>query len=578
LTLVSARAYRRDVLRAVMPALVVLLAFLRAPAALGQPLYLDVPNPEANDSHGFGRSVAAYGDDILVGDTFASKVYLLDGDTGVVLRTFVSPGTPGTDWFGAAVAAVGTKVLVGAPSDGTAGLGMGAVYLFDGSTGALLLTIYHPGADYYGGFGAAVAAAGSNLLVGAPGGPYDNLRKTFLLDGSTGAVLQTYVNPSPAQFTQFGLSVAAVGGYVVVGAPGDPVDIPFGGAVYVFDAVTGAHVQTLDNPNPTFQDGFGYRVAAFGTQVLVGSSGNLAYRFDPASGTLLTTYPLFAVTSIATHAGKVLIGSYSGVYVFDPVTAAVLRNYAPYGAFPSDVASIGNRVVVASTEELFQDRRGALFSYCGGLTECGPCETCDASGACVAAPHPTCRAPLSGRSTLTVKDSTSNDRDSVVWTIGATFSDPPRQNPGVVFGQPTYAPVEHDYTLCMYDESTPTPTLVFQATAPAAGDCGAAPCWKDIPISQGGDISGYTYVDGERTPHGMDTMVLRATTPGGGIRLKVQAKGENLSNAPLGMATPPLNLPLRVQLHNRHGHCWEDTYTTGRRNVSGVFRDKSRSP
>ena len=562
--------------RRLIPALALLLAVLRLPDALGQPVYLAIPNPEGGGYLGFGSSVAGYGDDILVGDVWTSRVYLFDGETGAVLRTFVSPNSD--DYFGYAVAAVGTNVLVGAPNDDTIGDELGAAYLFDGATGALLQTLHDPAPTYHAHFGWAVAAAGPNLLIGAPG-ENNNLRTTYLFDGSTGALLQSYVNPSPVGFNQFGRSVAAVGSYVVVGAPSDPVDVAHGGAVYVFDAATGAHVQTLDNPNPYVQSFFGQQLAPFGTDVLVGSYASLTYRFNPATAALLATYP-YSTNSVGAHAGNVLLGGFDGAYVLDPITGATLRRYGgpTYGFGPDAAVSIGNRVVAVSSSEHFRDRFGAVYSFCGGLTECGPCETCDASGACVAAPHPTCRAPLSGRSTLILKDLTPNGRDRVLWKVGGTFSDPPRHDPGFVFGSPTDAVAGHDYTLCVYDESTPTPSVVFQATAPAAGDCGGRPCWRGVQVSQSGTISGYAYLDGEQTPHGLDKIFLRTTTVGGGVRLKVQGKGENLSSAPLGMTTPPLNLPLRVQLHNRRGYCWEDTYPTAGRNASGLLRATARTP
>jgi hypothetical protein len=122
-------------------------------------------------------------------------------------------------------------VLVGAPLDDTVGDELGAAYLFDGATGALLLTLHDPAPTYHAHFGSAVAAAGPNLLIGAPGESYNDLRTTYMFDGSTGALLQSYFNPSPVGFGQFGRSVAAVGSYVVVGAPSDPVDVAHGGAV-----------------------------------------------------------------------------------------------------------------------------------------------------------------------------------------------------------------------------------------------------------------------------------------------------------------------------------------------------------
>jgi hypothetical protein len=553
-----------------------LLAGLRPAAGLAQPVHLAIANPQAG-SDGFGSAVASYGDDVLIGDPSASKVYLYDGDTGALLRTFTSPQVD--DSFGYSVATVGTNVLVGAPYDDTGGTEWGAAYLFDGATGALLRTIVNPGPSLYGHFGSSVAGSGVDLLIGGSGF-YGGAKTAYLYDGSTGSVLQTF--DSPTDTWEFGTAIVDVGGLVAVAAPYDPPS----GLVYVFDRASGALVQTLQNPDPRNIQNFGWELAALGTNLLVGSSApyccstpSAAHLIDPSTGTLLRTYPIFApIFSVAPHGGNVLVGTYYSAVLFDAATAVTLRTFAPPGQFAygnMGVASAGGRVIVSTSESL-QDRSGVVYSFCGGPTECGPCETCDATGACVVAPHPTCRAPLSGGSSLVVKDATPNDRDQVLWRASGAFGDLARDNPGTLFGRPDDAGSGHDYSLCMYDESGPTPALVFQATAPAGGSC-IGPCWSSVRLSRAGDSAGYSYIDALQTPHGVDRMFMR-TTSGTGLRMKVLAKGPNLSSAPLGMATPPFDLPLRVQLQNRLGYCWEATYTTARRNVDGAFRAASKAP
>ena len=109
-------------------------------------------NPTAAAGDHYGFSVATIGTNLLVGapevDQPAAintgRAYLIHGDTGVTLRTFLNP-TPGAgDGFGFAVAALGGNVLVGAPFDDTAGPDAGAVYLFNGATGALIKTFTNP--------------------------------------------------------------------------------------------------------------------------------------------------------------------------------------------------------------------------------------------------------------------------------------------------------------------------------------------------------------------------------------------------------------------------------------------------
>jgi hypothetical protein len=559
-----------------------LLGALHTPHALAQPVLLAIPNPlqpEPPYFTQFGDAIGSVGSDVLVGDPYADAVYLFSGSTGALLRTFTAPNAD--SGFGHSVAGLGPNVLVGAPLDDTGATDAGRAYLFDASTGALLQTFVNPTPETSDEFGYDVAAVGSNALVSAPWGPQAG--KAYLFDASTAALLQTFDNPG--SFAGFGAAVAAVAGNVLVGAPSGQNT---SGGAYLLDASNGMVLQTFVNPFPE-TDGFGFSVAALGTNVLVGAwisccdVNPAAYLFDAATGALLQTFSVTGngASSVAAVGGNAVVAGSDRVHLFDPATGSQLRVLDdPTGGgftYVTRVAALGNKVLVGASNEQFHDRYGAVYGFCGGTTECGPCETCDASGACVAAPHPTCRAPVSGQSTLVLKDKSPNSGDRLLWKFAGTFPDPPRENPGTVFGFPSSSFRTDDYTLCLYDESTPTPSVLFQATAPAASDCGGNPCWREVSLSQGGNIQGYRYVDGDQTPHGLDNILVRMQTTGA-TRMKVRGKGDNLSNAPLGMPSPSLNLPLRLQLQIRGGHCWEATYPAARANVTGLFRAKSDAP
>lgn len=134
--------------------------------------------------------------------------------TFTLTQTFPNP-TPGNDdRFGNAVAAVGNKILVGASLDDTLASNSGAVYLFDGASSTPLLTIVNPNPAANALFGAAVAAFGNDLLVGAPG-----TNKVYLFNGNTGGLITTVSNPSSTA-DEFGFAVAAVGNNFLIGAPG----------------------------------------------------------------------------------------------------------------------------------------------------------------------------------------------------------------------------------------------------------------------------------------------------------------------------------------------------------------------
>src|SRR4051812_2457398 len=88
---------------------------------------------------------------------------------------------------------------------------------------------------------------------------------------SSGALLQTLTNPDPAYFDEIGRSVAISGTTALVGSIYDDSGAENAGAAYVFDATSGAPLQTFTDPTPTFNGLFGQAVAISGNIVLVGA-------------------------------------------------------------------------------------------------------------------------------------------------------------------------------------------------------------------------------------------------------------------------------------------------------------------
>ena len=69
------------------------------------------------------------------------------------------------------------------------------------------------------------------------------------------------------------------------------------------------------------------------------------------------------------------------------------------------------------------------------------------------------------------------------------------------FGDPVST---DDYRLCLFDTSSATPTLLFDAAVPAGGTCAGKPCWK-----ANGD-KGFVYKNKEGTPDGLTGLTLKA--------------------------------------------------------------------
>ncbi|MBN2474997.1 MAG: tandem-95 repeat protein [Pirellulales bacterium] len=356
-------------------------------------------NPAASGNEYFGYSVAAVGGDVLVGAIYASAggtnggaAFLLSGATGQLLQTFASPAPTLGDYFGWSVAAVGDKVLVGAPQDDTAAVDAGAAFLFDADTGELLHTFLDPAPAPGDQFGVSVAGVGDRVLVGAPG---NGAGAAYLFRADTGELLQTFQNPTPAHNDQFGWSVAALGDDVLIGARLDDTGAADAGSAYLFDAATGELLQTFQKPDPADDDRLGVSVAAVGGNVLVGSQyddtaatdAGAAYLFDAATGALLQTFlspaPLandrFGI-SVAGVEGNVLVGSYlddtgavnaGAAYLFDAATGELLQTYenpTPAGGdqFGQAVAALGGNVLIgAYKDDTAAGNSGAVYLFGG---------------------------------------------------------------------------------------------------------------------------------------------------------------------------------------------------------------------
>ena len=177
-----------------------------------------------------------------------------------------SPSPEGADRFGAALAAAGDALFVGAPgSDGN----RGAVHRFervDGEwahTGSFRTDGGTPGDR----LGTSVALAAGTLFAGAPGRAGGGGVAAFEAAGTPGAP-RWATPPDGAAAVGFGTALAVADGMLWVGAPGTAAGA---GAAYVFDPAALAHAHTVD-PTP-FGPGaaFGSSLGAAADVVVVGA-------------------------------------------------------------------------------------------------------------------------------------------------------------------------------------------------------------------------------------------------------------------------------------------------------------------
>jgi len=396
----------------------------------------------------FGFSVSVDGNNVLVGarhdDTGAGRAgsaYLFDATTGNLLQTFNNPTPVFNDQFGISVSVDGNNVLVGAMLDDTGATNAGSAYLFD-TTGNLLQTFNNPTPGSGDQFGNSVSVAGNNVLVGAMGDDTGlfNAGSAYLFD-TTGNLLQTFNNPAPAFDDRFGNSVSVAGNNVLVGAFFDDTGATDAGSAYLFDATTGNLLQTFNNPTPAELDQFGISVSVNGNNVLVGAfiddtggfQAGSAYLFDATTGNLLQTFnspppatnDIFGV-SVSVDGNNVLVGAErddtsgfdaGSAYLFD-TTGNLLQTFnnptpASGDSFGFSVSVNGNNVLVGA----WRDDTGA--------TDAGSAYLFDATPKIEYTSNPS----FSGIDTFdyTISDGSLTDTATVTVTVDNT-NDPPTAN------------------------------------------------------------------------------------------------------------------------------------------------------
>jgi len=527
--------------------------------------------PGTPDRVRFGEGVAVTADVLAVGGVGFVRIH--DRTTGAFLREVTQTSSPpgGFSYFGFSLAPLGADILVGDPVDDD-GVGIGSVERIDPSTGALVRT-YHSVrrtcSNCEENFGTAVAAVGGNVLIAAadddtPAGL--NTGAVYLVDAGTGTVLRTFTSPHPTSAPlstgNFGVSVAAAGADVLVGAPYDLPAAGVRGAAYLFDAATGDLLREFQNPSASPIGTFGAAVAAFGTTIVVGAPSEptlgAVYLFDAGTGTLLHTlvppssatcvYPFDCLgKAIATFGTEVLVGDPFGMprgvaFLFDGTTGVLertLRNPVPTtnDGFGFAVARADGTIVVGSPfdEGPARSDTGVAEVFYGGATGCGPCEAPGPLGGCASTPNPTCRpAAGAGKASLTITNATRDSRDRVAWKWkgrATTIGD---------FAPPLAG---DDVALCVWDESGATPALLFRALAPSDAGCAGSSCWHGAPA-----VDTVSYKSATRSPDGIERIRLVASGPGPLAHMLLTGAGTALSARPFGLPVLPPPLPLRVQL------------------------------
>lgn len=203
------------------------------------------PSDAPDEYNDFGRDVATDGDVVLVGATIADgaadesgAVYVYDADSGVELHKLVASDGETFDAFGIAVAVENSVAVVGALSDTHDGVyKCGSVYVFDTGTGQQIMKLVPADSSINQAFGRSVAISDGKVIIGASGDSELGIGAgaAYVFDLSTGQELMKLTKPCGVGGAgdAFGFSVAADGDSYVVGALHENGST---GAVYRFES------------------------------------------------------------------------------------------------------------------------------------------------------------------------------------------------------------------------------------------------------------------------------------------------------------------------------------------------------
>lgn len=422
----------------------------------------------------------------------------------------------------------------------------------DGVTGAI-----EPVGTVEDGVGGVDGIAGATDVIVSPDGRHvyasgedDNAVAVFERDATTGAL--TFIE---AEFDgqagvhglqrPFELAISPDGLHVYVASDG-------GDAVAVFsrDALSGEltfvdaevdgmdGVRSLDGPQDIEVSGDG------GSVYVLAAASDAVVEFTRDPGTGLLTFrrahvdELGGVYGIGGHIALSADGLYayagSAVFARNPSTGALSFIEVVDGVLQT--TSLDSRYVYGFQYEISKWEH--TFSGCAGAPLLG------------------CR--LAAKTRLAIKDSTDAEKQRLTWTF--------KNGDPTGLGEFDPAGTKH-YGFCLYDESGAVTELVFEALLPANGDCRKnyaglfKPCWQVT--------SKVKYSDPYYTPDGIgNVQLLPSLLPR--TRIKVKGKGSHLPIDGL-----PYGLPLRAQLQDVNGGCWEATYGAAQKNDEGRFKAKT---
>jgi hypothetical protein len=194
--------------------------------------------------------------------------YLFDSETGDVVYTFTHDSPSIGDRFGWALAIISDTLIVGVPEHNFPSPNAGRVYLCGLTTGLCPEAINNPSLSVAGNFGRAVAAVGGYIAVGAPLDSGHGTVFIYEFDGVTATPAYTIAETASSTGDEFGWALTALGDRILIGAPADDFGANNAGAAYLYE-LDGTPVYTFTNPVPHENDRFGASLATDGNLILI---------------------------------------------------------------------------------------------------------------------------------------------------------------------------------------------------------------------------------------------------------------------------------------------------------------------
>jgi Ca2+-binding RTX toxin-like protein len=231
-------------------------------------------------------------------------VFEPDGVTGWAERKLTASDGAANDFFGLATAVAGELVVVGAGFADAKGPNSGAAYIFEpDATGGWTETKLTASDGAAGDlFGAAVAASGDRVVVGAWQAGATEAGAVYVFDSDgRGGWAETRLTASDGAANNFGRSVAISGDTIVVGANGDDDIGTDAGAVYVLesDGAGGWKQTKLTAADGAEGDFLGLSVAASGTSAVAGAPRDADGGVGSGSAYLLALRPAATCNGLA---------------------------------------------------------------------------------------------------------------------------------------------------------------------------------------------------------------------------------------------------------------------------------------